>query len=208
VLHFIGSFGEETARKYILHQGIESYKAALLYQDNCERLGYEPMTDEEIDKLKDNREKLIIQFGKNYSGDYGWATIETGVKQPTFRDIEKKIEMAHMRPFYKMASHNVHANPKGVLFKLGLLPIEPEILLAGPSIIGLDEPGQGTAISILQATTALLAIEANIDRLVSCDILKRFSKETMNAFVKVQETINDEIKLTEPKKRELKKNKD
>jgi len=113
-----------------------------------------------------------------------------------------------MRPFYKMASHNVHANPKGVLFKLGLLPIEPEILLAGPSIIGLDEPGQGTAISILQATTALLAIEANIDRLVSCDILKRFSKETMNAFVKVQETINDEIKLTEPKKRELKKNKD
>jgi hypothetical protein len=41
----------------------------------------------------------------------------------------------YLRPYYKLASHNVHAQPKGILFKLGLVQNQ-DILLAGPSNYG------------------------------------------------------------------------
>ncbi|MEN6383566.1 MAG: DUF5677 domain-containing protein [Phycisphaerales bacterium] len=193
VLHFIADFGEETAEKYLLHQWVESYKAAILYQNDCERLGYEPMSQEEIDILKDKRDKLLERYGQDFNGNYGWAAAETGNRNPTFKEIEKHIKMDHMRSFYKMASHNVHANPKGMLFKLGLSHTKPNILLIGPSYLGLNEPGQGAAISIYQATTALLAIDSNMDSLVACNILERFTRKTMDAFVEVHETIDKEV---------------
>jgi hypothetical protein len=42
----------------------------------------------------------------------------------------------------------VHANPKGVFFKLGMLA-ESQVLLAGPSNAGLADPGHGAALSLL-----------------------------------------------------------
>jgi hypothetical protein len=127
VLLFLSSSGEETAKKYLLHEAIESYKAALLYQKHCERLGCEPFTEKEMDKFKLDREQLVDQFGKSFAEDYGWAATELGIDKPCFRDIENKVELSHMHSFYKMASHNVHANPKGVFFKLGRLSDGPDI---------------------------------------------------------------------------------
>jgi hypothetical protein len=85
-----------------------------------------------------------------------------------------------------MASHNVHANPKGVFFKLGLYQEGQDILLAGPSNIGLADPGQGTALSLAQITSTLLCLETNIDTLVICDILMTLVDEIGKEFVSVQ----------------------
>ena len=43
-----------------------------------------------------------------------------------FSDIERAVRLDHLRPYYKLASHNVHANPKGMLFRLGLYPESDE----------------------------------------------------------------------------------
>jgi hypothetical protein len=195
VLLFLSSLGEETAEKYLLHEAIESYKAALLYQKHCERLKYEPFTEEEMDKFKTDRNQLVARFGKSFAGDYGWAATELGIDKPCFRDIENKVELSHIHPFYKMASHNVHANPKGVFFKLGVFLDGPDVLLAGPSALGLTEPGQGTAISIMQATTALLTTEPNMDSLVICDVLRRFANKTEEAFIAAHQYVENEVAI-------------
>lgn len=88
-----------------------------------------------------------------------------------------------------MASHNVHANPKAVFFKLGLCPRGQDILLAGPSNSGLAEPGHGTAVSLGQITVALLGIEPNIDRLVVCTLLMTLVQEIGEEFIATQKLL-------------------
>jgi hypothetical protein len=92
----------------------------------------------------------------------------------------------HLRPFYKMASHNVHANPKGVFFKLGLYAAGEEVLLAGPSDMGLADPADGTAISLGQITITLLMTRPNIDRLVISETLMTLGREIGETFLKIQ----------------------
>jgi len=184
----ITSGGNNLAERYLLHDGVESYKAALLYRQQCDRLGYEPMTDEEFHAVEANYQQLLARFGSSYRRDYGWAATALNKENPTFRDLEDSVELSHLRPFYKMASHNVHANPKGVYFKLGLYPSSAEILLAGPSDTGLTDPADGTALSLGQITTTLLMTRPNIDRLVICETLLTLGKEIGETFLKIQQT--------------------
>lgn len=194
ILFFLTSREDDTAERYLLHEAIESYKASLGYQEHYECLGYEPMTKNKIAQLKQNMDALIKRFGKDFKGDYGWAAVALGKRNPTFKDIEDAVGMSHMRPFYKMASHNVHANPKGIFFKLCLHSKNPNVLPIGPSVFGLADPGHGTAISILQATTTLLTIEPNMDCLVVCDVLRRFADKAGEAFLKTHELLEKGMK--------------
>ena len=127
---FISSNGNNIAERYLLHNEIESYEAAKTYQENCDSLGYEPLSQKEIMELTDIYNNLIKRFGNNYKSDYGWASVATNNDKPTFRDIEKSVGLKHLRPHYKMACNNVHANPKSIFFKLGLYPESGDILLS------------------------------------------------------------------------------
>jgi hypothetical protein len=191
VAFFIKSFGNEIAERYLLHDMVESYKAARQYQEHCNALGYEPLTEGELNEIKLGYEHLISRFGPPYKSDYGWAAPVLQKEKPTFRDLEEEVELDHLRPFYKMASHNVHANPKGVFFKLGLYPESSDILLAGPSNTGLADPGHGAAISLGQITVALLTTRPNIDRLVICDILMRLEQEIGDRFLAVHKSLEE-----------------
>jgi hypothetical protein len=133
------------------------------------------------------RDALKARFGDPYGEEYGWAAETLGLRTPKFIDIERNAGLGHLRPYYKLASHNVHANPKGVFFKLGLLP-DQQMLLAGPSDLGLADPGHGTALSLSQITITLLTMKPNIDRLVICQILARLEDEVGEAFSSKGET--------------------
>jgi hypothetical protein len=109
-------------------------------------------------------------------------------------DIEADVGLDYMRPYYKMASNNVHANPQGILFKLGLIPEIGDILLTGPSNLGLTDPGHCTAISLLQITTNLLTTaEPNMDRIVILQILSALTNEIGEAFYKADQILKEEI---------------
>lgn len=181
---FVQRHGHEVAERYILHDAVESGKAARLYQEHYAALGVEPLSEEKLAQIQSILEALKNRFGPDYGNDYGWASAALGKRQPTFRDIEQAAELDHLRPYYKLASHNVHANPKGTFFKLGLLP-DQNLLLAGPSDLGLADPGHGTAISLGQITIALLTLRPNIDRLVICQILLQLEDEIGDAFLAV-----------------------
>lgn len=116
VASFIETHGNEVAERYLLHDKIESYKAATLYLKHYEALGLEPISPDEYDSIKVVRDRLIDRFGNSYENNYGWASSALGKHAPNFCDIEENSRLDHLRPYYKLASHNVHANPKGVIF--------------------------------------------------------------------------------------------
>jgi len=188
---FIKTHGNEVAERYLLHNNIESYKAATLYQKYYEALGDEPISQDEYDLIKAKRDKLIERFGNSYKNNYGWASLTLNKEDPTFADIEANSGLDHLRPYYKLASHNVHANPKGMMFRLGLLHNTDNILLAGPSNVGFTDPAQSAAISLGFITVILLTTKPTIDNLVLCNILLKFQSEIGEEFLKVQKEIED-----------------
>ena len=191
---FIKTHGNETAERYLLHNTIESFKAMNLYQKYQDILGDEPISQKEYDSIKTLYEKLIAQFGSSYKNNYGWASSDLNKDNPSFSDIEEKSGLDYLRPYYKLASHNVHANPKGVMFKLGLLPDTNNILLSGPSNVGFTDPAQGAAISLGNITITLLTSIPTLDHLVISNILLILQSEIGEEFFKVQREIEDRFK--------------
>ena len=60
---FVQNRGNDVAERYILHNAIESYRAALAYQEHCTAIGHEPLTEEEFARIKANRDALKARFG-------------------------------------------------------------------------------------------------------------------------------------------------
>ncbi len=193
VANFLLLRGKETAERYLAHEAIESYRAMDEFQKHAEALGHEPFPDDEVSQLKTRKEELCDRYGKEYASQYGWAANTLNSKRPTFSDIEKASEMAHFRPYYRMASHNVHANPKGICYNLGL-PHRKALLLAGPSNYGLAEPAHGVAISVRQATVPMLSTRVNIDSLVMSTIMGSYVDDIEKAFVEVDQTMEEKEK--------------
>ena len=184
VAFFLKKHGNEVAERYRLHEAIESYRAACQYREYSKALGLKPINDREFAELKSAQESLVRRFGPSFKSDYGWASDALKNKKPTFADIAREVDLDYAGPYYRLASHNVHANPKGITVKLGLglHPRHTNVLLAGPSNAGLADPGHGTAISIVQVTVALLTTRPNFERLVMLQALSHLRDEIGEAF--------------------------
>ena len=190
VASFIKEQGQELAERYLLHETIQQYKLAGQYQKYFSRLGHEPPSKENFDQLKVQRDELIIRFGKSFSEEYGWASSAIGIDRPKMSDIEEHVLLDHMRPFYRMASDNVHPNSHGAYFRLGLHSSQQEsVLLAGPSNFGLADPGHSTAISLMQLTTTLLATKSLLDCVATMRVLLELADEVGEAFLKVHQEL-------------------
>ena len=189
VASLIQQHGQELAELYLLHENIQQYKLACEYQKFFDRLDVEPPSKENFEKLKVQRDELIDRFGKAFEGDYGWASSAIGSNRPTIKNIEQHVQLDHMRPYYRMASDNVHPNSHGAYFRLGLHSSQEEVLLAGPSNFGLANPGHSTTISLVQLTTTLLATESVLDCVVTMKILAELTNEVGEAFLKVHQEL-------------------
>ena len=198
--HFIGEEGQEVAERYLLHNTIQRYKLALKLQRHAATIGTEPLSQKEFDKLKTERDLLVERYGKPFGKDYGWAASAIGNDRPTIGDIEKCVDLEHWRPYYGMASDNVHANAHGGYFRLGLAtPQIDKVLLAGPSNVGLADPGHATAISLCQVTTVLLTSEPNFDSIVIPKILLKLEEEIGEAFLQAHRELEElENDVSEP----------
>ena len=108
-----------------------------------------------------------------------------GGLKPFISNIEKSIDLDHMRPYYRMASHGTHANPKGIYFSLGLTPSR-DVLLTGPSDTGFADPGQLAAISLVQVSTVLFNIKPTFDNIVVSYLMVELSTDIAHTFVNVQ----------------------
>jgi hypothetical protein len=143
VAFFIVDNGPSVAESYLLHAHIETYKEALMYQRHCKRLGEVRLRKREVERVERHRNSLCDRFGRSYKGDWGWAAEAIGIENPTFAQIEERVDLSHFRPYFKLGSHFTHAGSKGLYANPGAMRVagEPEILLSGPSNAGLYQPG-------------------------------------------------------------------
>lgn len=182
---FINNSGNEIARRYIAHEVVQCYKNMLACKEHENELNLEPVSDEEFNSLRTRYENAIKEFGVGFEKDYGWAIGALEGRNPNFANIEKVAQMDRMRPYYKLASQNVHSHSRAIIFKLGL-PEDSDFILAGPSMYGLDEAGEGAALSLMQATTTLLLSKPSFQNIVECHVIKMLYEETANSFVEVR----------------------
>ncbi len=192
---FIAESGQETAESYLLHEKIDDYKEANSFNEHCAALGYDPIPDAEISEIRQEKNLLLEKYGEGYYGMHGWAAKALGKKKVDFIDIEKAVRLDHYRPYYKMACHNVHAGSKGMKFRLGLANSGEDILLAGPSNIGLFDPGVGAARSLNQITVQLMTYDPTFDSLVKAKVLGEFRFDVEQQFWKAETKLNEEILL-------------
>ena len=184
VTHFLADAGQDAAERYLLHDAVQRYKMALQYQKHAKALNQVPLPNEEFQTLKKLRDNLVDHFGKPFKEEYGWAASSLSKKRPTIVDIEVSVNLEHWRPYYRMASDNVHANVHSTYSKLSVMPQTDEVLLAGPSNAGLADPGHSTAISLHQVTIALLSTNTSFDHVVVMRILEELVDEIGEAFLK------------------------
>lgn len=114
-------------------------------------------------------------------GNYGWASEIGGKKQTTFVMLEEAAGIGHLRPEYRAANHEIHADTTGLwsnLFSRG----EDNYALAGPTNAFLSRPGQMALIYLHQVTTALNAAFLDVTDLVFVQALKLLLDEACVAF--------------------------
>lgn len=196
VLQFVAMHGAEMAVRYADHEAIESLKAARGYNDKAERLKYQPYTPAELERIAKDAKAIAAKYEPDYDSEYGWAASALGKRKPNFADIEKAVGLDHFRPYYKFASHNVHANPKGIFYRLSVLG-EREILPTGPTNVGLTDPVQNTALSVAQATSVIARLTPDsVDRWCVVGVLNGLVSEIATAFWSSEQAIqSDEARL-------------
>lgn len=118
--------------------------------------------------MKKESDAAIAKYGAPFREDYGWAAEAMQNPRPNFAQIEASLEMAHWRPWFRLACQNVHAGSQGLHFALGIPDDGTGMLLAGASDAGLADPGHLTAISLMMVSVAFLTAHPNLDGLVVC----------------------------------------
>ena len=176
---------QDLAERYLLHEIIQQYKLACQHKTYKERLDATPLSQKGFDNLKAARDQLLDQYGHTFDSYYGWAASTLGDDNPNLIKIAESVNLEHMSPYYKMASDNVHAHSHGTSFRLGSSLHPSKLLLAGPSTLGLADPGHSTVISLHQVTVNLFATEWNLDCIVVSKILASLVTETGDAFLAV-----------------------
>lgn len=187
---FVKKHGSEVAERYLLHANVESWKAIQEYQRVVGRLrqrGYEPYEDHEVREARETYGALLQRFGRSYGSAYGWANIALKQNPAVARlrglsALEKDVELDHLRPHYRMASHPAHANPKSILFNPDLSE-DLQALLTGPSPVGMADPGHAVCISLTNITGTLLTSKPGISAAVVLSALLQLTDDAGEAFL-------------------------
>jgi hypothetical protein len=167
----IARFGEDLAIRYRAHEAIETKRAMDRYRASHAPLGLASPTKKEIAEVEHAYDAALALYGDRFGSEYGWAGHHLELPKPRFIDLEAAAGKLEMRAYYGMASYNVHASPKGITFRLGLIRETGQPTgLTGRSNIGFIDPAHHTAAD-LTLVTSLLLRPGNLDDTIQLNIL-------------------------------------
>ena len=158
----ISHHGDEVARKYQLHYVVQSHKSMRQFRDLMRQLGEAPPIDDVFKDLESFFIKVIREERPSFKQDYGWAASVTAGQKPSMSNLEKLANKDYLRYYYRMACDSVHVNALGDYKRSMHIGPETTLLLDGPRLSGLADPGKLTATSLAEVTKLLL--ETRLDR--------------------------------------------
>jgi Family of unknown function (DUF5677) len=189
--------GDALAERYLEHDAIETKRALDEFLRCHAALGYRSPSKRNISEVTAAHDAAIARFGKGFGTPYGWAVgyLGSANSNPKFSHLEAAAGHASMRSYYKLASYNVHASPKGLSCRIGTID-DPSLLIAGATNAGLEEPGQKSAFSLSQTTSLLFSPPFKLDDLVHLHVLIFLRDAATENFLKAAEKLRrDEVAL-------------
>ena len=181
VMCFVADQGDEVAERYLAHRAITSWHDAQGYQTFAARVGEEPFTSEEMEAMARERTELLARYGRPFDGPWGWAAEVLRPARATFRALETAVDLGHWRPYYSMASHGLHGGPRALFFRLGV-PDALETLIAGPSNLGLGDPGMDASLSLGVVCATLLTHRPDLEGLTTATVIQALVGDAAEAF--------------------------
>lgn len=144
----------DLADRYLDHTHIEHYQQAERFQRFSSHHGSQPFSQETMQALKRERDRLTSRYGREYREPYGWAA--GLIRQPNFARLEALANMDVLRYLYVTGSHLVHATAHGLRLTLGPALSAPGGVIAGPSDAGLSQPANASLDALIDVTSGLV----------------------------------------------------
>jgi len=191
VSYFISKHGKDMAKRFLDYEVVESYFQAEAILEHEKKMDCKLLSESDFKALKKKVNKMRKTYGSDFvrkaNYPYGWVPC-TFLKTRSLEEIEKSVELDLLRPYYDLASYNVHGGPKGLVFKLGTVNREGQnvVVPIGPTNYGLADPGKNAAISLGQVTACLLLAESSVKSLIIVEALRNLVDEICDAFCKIQ----------------------
>ncbi|MDX2261527.1 MAG: DUF5677 domain-containing protein [Gemmatimonadales bacterium] len=184
---FIHGKGEECAERYLDHSCVDACRSLLQSEKVAEQYeGHRPPEDT-VAAWKEEYERALARYGDNFASDYGWAQPYLDAKKVTFRLLEDAVDLASLRPPYRLASGHVHANRQAPWSDFSNpTNVGP---LSGPSNFGLAQPGEMTAKSLALVTMTVIMLQPTLDTLVGGYALAELALETGRRFDECEEAL-------------------
>lgn len=177
------------SRRYLEHAAIQQLKDARQFQVSAGRLGYTELPESELQAMETHKLRLVKRWGKVFAEENGWAAPLFNGRAPRFDELEVKAGIEHLRPYYRLGLHGIHAGSRGLelaLFTRG----GQTYVLVGPVNAGFAETGHAALISLMHVTVALTLIRtretAGIMPLVLLRLLDRLVEEAGTALREVE----------------------
>ncbi|MFF9055375.1 DUF5677 domain-containing protein [Streptomyces erythrochromogenes] len=141
------------AVRYLEHEVIDARGSAIRYQKDHIQLGMEPLEQGYLDELEARFQSAVAKYGPDFKKDYGWA--KEYCPDANIAGLESKVQMSHMRGYYKLASNEVHAGSRGIFMNRHEFRGETA-WRAGKTNVGLAEPASMALNSVHQLTVMFL----------------------------------------------------
>lgn len=175
----------ETIEMYNSYEVIDSWRKARDYKEGYEQLGFDEMTEAEWHAIDEERNKLIVKFGKEYAESYGWTMQGLPKGKRNIKELEKLVNKDYLRAVYAWSSENVHAGVSIIRQKLSLRENQQHKFLPGPNDCGFLDPVQYTSYSLTEMSTVLLGMEDSLMNKILEELLIFFQNELVKEFDKL-----------------------
>ena len=154
----------DLAERYLLHANVVTWLDAKEYQEVAPKLGFGPFTEGEMAEMRADRDNVVGTYGEPFGRTNGWAAclMENGKAPIGFKALELLAGADHMRSYYSLASHEVHADAKSWLTNHETIG-DVTFRSTGPSPRGMADAGQIALISLNQVTVNTMNASPDID---------------------------------------------
>lgn len=191
-LQFINSNSPDCTERFLAHEIYDSFQGMKSHKKYEHRLQEKGPTDEEQAIIRKIFKDALKKYGKDFDSQYGWATPFLPENNGTngFQSLEKAVELDHMRPYFKWANQNIHSSAKTITKSLTMPSFNTNIINIGPSNFGLTDPAQNTALSLTQATAAILTIVETENNIVTINSLTKLTETIGKKFLETARAFN------------------
>ncbi len=175
---FLEDNGAYVSERFLSHIHVSRYSDALSYKEKYRKLGYAPLGKKLFHVLKHNFDAVKQKYGDDFTKQYGWIPLELSVIR-NFHALEKHVNLDKFRPYYKKASHLIHAGPNS-FFRLGQHENQ-EYLFPDPSPYGIADSLGNCAISLLHITLCILNYSPTFDSILKMKVISEWNSRVLDA---------------------------